>query len=159
MFPRVMTVRDFRPKQVLVIKSVSCINSFCLVCKNGTPGCCVKCRLERLVFIEDLAENQVLGQAFVRLIRLEVEKQGYFINQPQIPPSCCNRHIYLSRELMSCLLTGYQDMYGGAMTFLLPSGSIPSTKQHQSTVVRLRYLVEMVEHSTRSNFHAILITS
>ena len=159
MFPRVMTVSDFRPKQVLVIKTVSCINSFCLICKNSTTGCCVKCQLERLVLIEDLDKNQVLGQAFVRLIRLEVEKRGYFVNQPQIPQSCCNRHIRLSRDLMTSLLMGYQDMYRGAGIVLLPSRSIPSAEQHQSTVARLRYLVEVVKNSTRSNFHAILIAS
>ena len=134
MFPSVQLVRDFHPKQMLIIKSLSCINSFCLVCKSSTAGCCVKCLLERLMLIEDLDTNQVLGQAFVRLIRMDVEKRGFFVNQPYIPRSCSHRHIRLNRALVTSLLVGYQNMYQGAGTTLLPREAIPSSKKHQSTM-------------------------
>ena len=157
---RLELVRDFRPQQVLVIKSLSCINGFCPSCIGSVTGCCPTCQVERLILIEDLTDNQVLGQAFARLVHLDVEPRGYFVQRPLMSQGCCNRQIRLDKTLLEAFLAHYQDLYRGVVgTVLIAPGKMLPRQRHQALVARLKYLVDLAGNSTRSTFFAVLLSS
>ena len=156
--PPLERVRDFRPSKVLVLKTLSCINPFCPSCAGSVTGCCPTCQVERLVLIEDLADNQVLAYAFVRLVHLEVEHRGYFVHPPVIPPGCANRQIRMDKTLLESFLSYYQDTYQGVgAALLLPPGAMPTLPRHQAVVSRLQYLVDLAGNSSQSTVYAVLI--
>ena len=151
---------DFRPSQVLIVKTLSCVNSYCPACTGSITGCCPACQVERLILIEDLADNQLLAQAFARLVHLDVERRGYFVQRPLVTQGCCNRQIRLGKTLLQAFLAHYQDLYRGVVgPALLPSRGVPTPQRHQALVSRLEYLVDLAAHSTRSTVYAVLISN
>lgn len=148
--------QDFRPKQVLVFKTVCCINTSCFQCCGGNNDCCSMCTMERLILIEDAVKNRVLGHAFARMVRVLFDQKGFYDQRMTIPKDVSNRLILLGTDLLVYLIQVCKEMYQGATASLLPP-LVPVSRQ-EAVLGRLRYLLDTVKNSPRTKVYAILVS-
>jgi len=149
--------QDFRPKKVLIFKTVCCINTSCFQCgDDGIGDCCSMCKMERLILVEDVVRNRVLGHAFARMVRVLFDQRGFYDQRMTIPKEVSNRNILLGTDLLVYLIKVSREMYQGATASLLPP-LIPVIRQ-EAVIGRLRYLLDTVKNSPRTKAYAILVS-
>ena len=108
--------------------------------------------------VENVDRNEILGQAFAKMVHLMEYQRGFFLTAGVVPTDCYNRVVSLNAERLDFMLTTCREMYGGGLVeYLGPEAS--GLEKQEATLSRLAYIQDVHRHWPSASFYGVLLTS
>ena len=108
--------------------------------------------------VENVDQNELLAQAFCKVVHLMEYQRGFFLTSGVVPTDCYNRVFLVDAERLDFLLSTCREMFsGGLVEYLGPEAC--GLEEKAATLSRIAYIQDLQRDCLSARVYGVLLTS